>query len=97
MGINAESLDECINSDYKVRYEREVLGSCSDDKNPILALDSRFCGAHKLEFQGVNMVSLCSKSYIIEDAEGRQKISCKGVSKKNLSNAMSSYEETLKK
>ena len=72
MAINAESLDECIRPDYKSRYEKEIFGSCSDDKNPIwfprrccsnhFALDSRFCGAYKLEFQGIKMVSLCSKS-----------------------------------
>ena len=107
MAINAESLDDCIKSDYKSRYEKEIFGSCSDNKNPVWfprrccskhsALDSRFCGAYKLEFQGIKMVSLCSKSYIIEDADGRQKIYCKGISKKNLSNPMSNYEETLKR
>ena len=42
------------------------------------------------------MISLCSKSYIIENEEGKQKISCKGVSKKTLTNAMEKFEETLK-
>ena len=42
------------------------------------------------------MVSLCSKSYIIEDLNGKQKISCKGVSKKNLSEAMEKYMDALK-
>ena len=41
------------------------------------------------------MVSLCSKSYIIEDFNGKQKMSRKGVSK-NLSNPMRNCEETLK-
>ena len=42
------------------------------------------------------MLSLCSKSYIIEDADGKQKTSCKGVSKKNLSQPMDKYEDALK-
>ena len=41
------------------------------------------------------MISLCSTSYIIENEEGKQKFSCKGVSKKALTNAMEKFEETL--
>ena len=41
------------------------------------------------------MISLCSKSYIIKNEEGKQKISCKGVSKKALTNAMEIFEVTL--
>ena len=36
-------------------------------------------GRFKLEFEGTKMISLCSKSYIIENEEGKQKKSCKGV------------------
>ena len=42
------------------------------------------------------MLSLCSKSYIIEDANGKQKISCKGISKRNLIDPMKKFEECLK-
>ena len=41
------------------------------------------------------MVSLCSKSYIIEDANGNQKVSCKGISKKNLKDPMQKFQEAL--
>ena len=41
------------------------------------------------------MISLCSKAYIIENEQGKQKISCKGVSKKALTNAMEKFEEIL--
>ena len=41
------------------------------------------------------MISLCSKSYIIEDSSGRQKISCKGVSKKGLEEPMQQFRDTL--
>ena len=41
------------------------------------------------------MISPCSKYYIIENEEGKQKISCKGVSKKALANAMEKFEKTL--
>ena len=45
---------------------------------------------------GDKMLSLCSKSYIIEDANGKQKISCKGISKRNLIDPMKKFEECLK-
>ena len=41
------------------------------------------------------MLSLCSKSYIIEDQDGKQKISSKGISKKNLTDAMAKFSHTL--
>ena len=41
------------------------------------------------------MVSLCSKSYIIEDANGNQKVSFKGISKKNLKDPMQTFQEAL--
>ena len=41
------------------------------------------------------MISLCSKSYIIQDSEGKQKISCKGISKKQLVDPMSKFRQTL--
>ena len=42
------------------------------------------------------MLSLYSKSYIIEDANGKQKISCKGISKRNPLDPMKKFEECLK-
>ena len=41
------------------------------------------------------MISLCSKSYIIQDSEGKQKISCKGISKKQLVDPMNKFQQTL--
>ena len=41
------------------------------------------------------MISLCSKSYIIQDSEGKQKISSKGISKKQLVDPMNKSQQTL--
>ena len=40
------------------------------------------------------MISLCLKSYIIEDAEVNQKISCKGISKNQI-NPMEKFEKSI--
>ena len=43
------------------------------------------------------MLSLCSKSYIIEDANGKQKLSFKGIAKTNVIDPMKKFEESLGK
>ena len=94
MALNNISLDECIRDEYKEKYFSELFDRCSDNVDAVwfprrccskhIQLDKRFTGIMKLEFSGDKMISLCSKSYIIEDSNGKQKISCKGVSKKRL-------------
>ena len=106
MAINAPTIDQCIREEYKERYNLEIFGSCSDAKSPIwfprrccqrhLALDGRHLGTFKFEWGGDKMLSLCSKSYIIEDADGKQKISCKGISKRNILDPMRKFEECLR-
>ena len=105
MAINEENIDECINKKYKEKYKKEIFGSCRD-LNYTQWFPRRCCPTHvksgkrevgrfKLEFEGTKMISLCSKSYIIENEEGKQKNSCNCVSKKTLTNAMEKFEETL--
>ena len=105
MAINQASIDECIRSSHHDRYQKEIFKSCSDEKSPTwfprrccqrhLVVDGRHVGSYKREWEGVKMVSLCSKSYIIEDANGNQKVSCKGISKKNLKDPMQKFQEAL--
>ena len=105
MAINQSDLDQCISDEFKNRYQNEIFNSCSDEISPPLfprrccdhhvALDRRRVGIFKKEFQGSQMISLCSKSYIIQDSEGNQKISCKGISKKQLIDPMSKFRQTL--
>ena len=94
MAISTKNLDQSIQEEFKSQYDTEIFRSCSDKKVPKWfprsccdkhkALDQRGTGLFKLEFLGVKMISLCSKSYIIEDENGKQKNSCKGVSKRGL-------------
>ena len=105
MALNRTKIDHCIKTSYKQKYNNEIYNSCSDDLNPVWfprrccnhhrAVDFRFVGCYKKEWEGTKMISLCSKSYIIEDAEGKQKISCKGISKKNLINPMEKFEKSI--
>ena len=107
MAINKpyRSIDQCIKPTHQSRYQKEIFNSCSDNENPIwfprrccrrhLALDGRYLGTYKCEWEGIKMVSLCSKSYIIQDSKGNHKISCKGISKKNLEDPMKKFEDAL--
>ena len=85
MAINEENIDECINKKYKEKYQKEIYGSCRD-LNYTQWFPRRCCATHiasgkrevgrfKLEFEGIKMISLCSKSYIIEnDTYSQEKI-----------------------
>ena len=93
MAINQADLDQCISEKYKNRYQNENFNSCCDKFSPPwfprrycthhIALDHHRVGIFKKEFEGCQMISLCSKSCIIQGSEGKQKISCKGISKNN--------------
>ena len=106
MAINEPSIDECIKPTHQNTFHREIFKSCSDNANPRwflrrccqchLALNGRYLGTYKCEWQGIKMVSLCSKSYIIEDDDGNQKISCKGISKINLKDPMEKFQKALR-
>ena len=105
MAISTENLDDSIRDECKDQYFKEIFNSCSDKAKPKWfprrccdkhkALDRRETGIFKLEFLGRKMISLCSKSYIIEDENGKQKVSCKGVSKRRLEDPMKNFEEAL--
>ena len=105
MSLNRKNLDDCVRDEYKDKYFTELYDRCLDNVDAVwfprcccpkhIRLDRRFTGIMKLEFSGDKMISLCSKSYIIEDSNGRQKISCKGVSKKGLEEPMQQFRDTL--
>ena len=83
MAINQSDLDQCISDEFKNRYQNEFFNSCSDEISPPwfprrcyehhVALDCRRVVIFKKQFQGSQMISLCSISYIIQDSEGNQR------------------------
>ena len=105
MALNEATLDKCVKEEYFDTYYNQIYNRCNDHDQAVwfprkccdshIALDKRYTGIFKEEFLGDKMISLCSKSYIIQNKEGKQKISCKGISKQNLSDPMSKFENTL--
>ena len=105
MALNEVTLAKCMKEEYYETYYKQIYKQCNDHDQAVwfprkccdnhIALDRRFTGIFKEEFLGDKMISLCSKSYIIQNKKGKQKISCKGISKKNLSDPMTKFENTL--
>ena len=76
MAISASDFDQLIISEKRKKYEKV--------KRQFLAVteyDKRKPGLFKEEFKGSRMIALTSKCYYA-DAESYQKISCKGVNKR---------------
>ena len=105
MALNEVTLEKCLKEEYQQIYYNQIYNRCNDHCQSVwfprkccdnhIALDKRYTGIFKEEFLG-NKICLCSKSYIIQNKEGKQNISCsKGISKKNLSDPMSNFENTL--
>ena len=105
MALNEVTLAKCMKEEYYETYYKQIYKQCNDHDQAVwfprkccdnhIALDRRFTGIFKEEFLGDKMISLCSKSYIIQNKKGKQKISCKGISKKNLSDPMTKFKNTL--
>ena len=105
MGLNQPTLEQCVKKELLSDYRSYIYQRCGDnltaewfprlccDKHK--AIDRRYCGIFSLEFKGCKMVALCSKSYIIENQDGKQKVSCKGISKKGIDQPMDKFLNTL--
>ena len=107
--IAGDTLDEIIKPEYKDIYYKSVYGSCSDQvfkaDNQFhwfprkcceyhSKYDSRTPGLFKLEYEGDKFIGLASKTYIVEN-DGKVKFSCKGVSKKRVTNPYETFKKVL--
>ena len=80
-GIKEFCHQECIESDTNFHwFPREC---CSNH----LTLDKRTPGLFKIEFEGDEMIGLCSKTYTVS-REDCMKFSCKGINKRYVNNPM---------
>ena len=101
------SIENLVKTQYMKQYKRDIYGNCQGDIDAEVHWfprkccqrhskhDSRTPGLFKLEYQGDEMVALCSKTYIITQTPEAFKMSCKGVNKRNISNPLSLYKSVL--
>ena len=84
MAISGSCLDEVIKPDMRNKYERGLKGFCTDDQieaetnfhwfprtccSKHAKFDKRTPGLFKLEYQGNELIGLCSKIYIVRKSK----------------------------
>ena len=78
VAISAEKLEDIVKPELQIELEAKKQEWLAWDK-----WSSRTPGLFKLECEGSRMIALCSKSYFVDESEGKKKkFSTKGVSKK---------------
>ena len=93
MSLAGNSVEELVTPEKKQAFDAEKhLWFVT----PQVPQGKRTPRLFKVEYTGTKMVSLCSKSYCIEDTDNRTvKFSMKGVNKNQFDNPMTHYQETL--
>ena len=83
LAISAESIDDIIKPEMQDEYESDKCDWFPrTDTAEHAKYDKRTPGLFKVEWAGLGIVSLCSKTYYCFGGE-KDKYSCKGVNKKN--------------
>ena len=85
--ITAPSLEQVIKPEKKAKFDMRLYRSCHEQIHPVFpsqccakhkAFNKRLPGLFKLEQEGVVMVALCSKTYVLKDGEGVEKTAWHG-------------------
>ena len=77
MAISGKKLKDIVKPELREEFEVEKKNWLAWDK-----WSGRTPGLFKKEFEGVRMIALCSKCYYADDRGEKQKLSTKGMSKK---------------
>ena len=111
MAMTGENIEAILRSDcMRTEFSRNLrVSNCNDlpygpDQGHFLPreccsehskYDNRTPGLFKLEASGTEMVSLCSKTYSLEQNDGTCKFSSKGLNKRALTNPHSVFKNVL--
>jgi hypothetical protein len=107
-GLSKSSIIDCVKPELKQEFLNK-LHSCHStdffaDNNTYfprvcckkhVEFDKRTPGLFKLEAEGKNMVSLCSKSYTLLKDNNNYKVSAKGITKSKLTDPYTKMKEAL--
>lgn len=109
IAVASEKIEDIIKPEFKSIYEKGLKEFCSDNHPEANAeihwfprsccqkhhiYDKRTPGLFKIEFEGEEMIGLCSKTYII-GKKSNYKCSTKGVNKKELHEPFISFRKVL--
>jgi hypothetical protein len=101
------SIESLVEPQHKEAYLLDVYHNCDGEVNADRHWFPRKCcqrhskhdartpGLFKLEYQGDEMVALCSKTYIINQSPDSFKLSCKGINKRNIVDPFDHYKSVL--
>ncbi|KAJ8314770.1 hypothetical protein KUTeg_006920 [Tegillarca granosa] len=119
LAISGKCIDDVIKPNMRSKYEEGLRGYCNDTEIKADATihwfprtcckkhskhDIRTAGLFKIEYEGEEMVSLCSKTYIVrkmvkdqqtEKETDEFKFSSKGVNKRNVQEPMNIFRNVL--
>ena len=109
MAISGMNLEDIIKPDMKDKYVHGLKGFCTNTDikadsvyhwfprtccQEHIKYDKRTPGLFKLEYEGEEMIGLCSKTYIVRNKEDC-KFSSKGISKNRVTDPMSTFRKVL--
>ena len=89
---NKLRVDYCNDSEYGPDQGHFFPRECCDKHGKF---DERTPGLFKVEHKGIEMISLCSKTYSLKTADGGCKISSKGLNKRALADPHSAMKKVL--
>ena len=105
--LSGKNMENAIKEKHREEYNGMVYGSCDDSHTPLwfprkccdshAKHDKRTPGLFKIEYEGSEMVALCSKTYIVHNSiDSSRKFSCKGISRRCLpENLIDVYRKVL--
>ena len=109
MALSTSSFEEAVRPHLKEEYLKKVNGQCKDGPTQSLEFFPRSCchkhalydkrepGVFKTEFEGDEMIGLCSKTYFAENRElEKTKLSCNGVNRNLVQNPKEVFKKVLK-
>lgn len=109
MALSASSLREVVKPEQLEEYQRGLTGLCDDKYNPVgdrwflreccakhAKYDKRVPGLFKTEYEGDEMIGLCSKTYIVAQNDEEYKFSSKGVAKRRVKEPLRIFKSVLK-
>jgi hypothetical protein len=110
MALASDNLEEIIKEEMKEKYHHGLVGFCSDNHPSAddefhwfprkccshhSIYDKRTPGLFKVEFEGDEIISLCSKTYFVGGGGGQFKFSSKGINKSKVENPKKVFRDVL--
>ncbi|KAJ8298575.1 hypothetical protein KUTeg_022635 [Tegillarca granosa] len=109
MAISSPNLESIIKPDMKAKYQKQLIENCNEYQfkadginhwfprnccDEHKKFDKRVPGLFKMEFQGNEIIGLCSKTYIVTNGQDC-KFSSKGINKNAIENPMEKFKQVL--